>query len=166
MHVFSRLWTIQDLLFNHRDSSLGDRVDGRLQPYVQPVHTATMSPRSTLTAATLTLLLGSASANGLILYGIKANGFKFSPEIVYANVGDILEFHFEQYNHSVVMGDWNTACAPAKTGGFYSGFIPSIEPQSENVRPPNFIPTPQPVYATKIDTHATVDLFPRPHQQH
>jgi len=54
----------------------------------------------------------------------------FEPNTTTAASGDILEFHFVEGNHSVVMGDFSDACQPAKTGGFYSGFFAV---QSESV---------------------------------
>lgn len=52
------------------------------------------------------------------------NGLAFTPDSTKANVGDVLEFHFHPINHSVVMGDKNHPCAPAASGGFFSGFMP------------------------------------------
>lgn len=53
------------------------------------------------------------------------SGLSFSPNSVTASMGDTLEFHFFPQNHSVVMGDFNNACQPASSGGFYSGFMPT-----------------------------------------
>ena len=47
------------------------------------------------------------------------------------NLGDVLEFHFMPKNHSVVMGDFDSPCMPAASGGFSSGFLPTNS--SENV---------------------------------
>lgn len=49
---------------------------------------------------------------------------KFSPEIIEANIGDILEFRFHPQAHSVVLGDYYRPCSPAEHGGFFSGFVP------------------------------------------
>jgi len=46
----------------------------------------------------------------------------FEPNATTAAVGDILEFHFQPHNHSVLMGSFDQPCQPAKTGGWYSGF--------------------------------------------
>lgn len=59
------------------------------------------------------------------------NGFTFTPETVTAAKGDELEFHYHPLNHSVVMGDFSNACAPAPSGGFFSGFMPTSS--GENV---------------------------------
>jgi plastocyanin len=49
---------------------------------------------------------------------------KFDPDNVKAEKGDVLEFHFEPKNHSVVAGDYRYPCSPLQLGsGFYSGFI-------------------------------------------
>ncbi|KAK4445400.1 hypothetical protein QBC34DRAFT_472212 [Podospora aff. communis PSN243] len=65
--------------------------------------------------------------------GITARGSEFVPKTVQASVGDILVFHFEVNNHSVVMGDWSCPCAPvAAPAGFFSGFQPVPEGQKES----------------------------------
>jgi plastocyanin len=58
-------------------------------------------------------------------------GIVFSPNETKAAVGDVLEFHFVAGNHSVVQGDFDNACHPATTGGFFSGYFPAQN--SENV---------------------------------
>jgi len=51
---------------------------------------------------------------------------KFDPEEVEAEKGDVLEFHFEPKNHSVVAGDYRYPCSPLDMGtGFFSGFVPT-----------------------------------------
>lgn len=48
----------------------------------------------------------------------------FSPDSVTAKQGDILEFHFQARNHSVVAGDYTYPCSPLPVGsGFFSGFV-------------------------------------------
>ncbi|KAL7792564.1 hypothetical protein V8C37DRAFT_379893 [Trichoderma ceciliae] len=78
---------------------------------------------TTITTASLLALASHASAE-TIRIDVGENGFTFTPDSVTANVSDILEFHFHPQNHSVVMGDFENPCAPAKTGGFFSGFMP------------------------------------------
>ncbi|KAH6692393.1 AFG1-like ATPase-domain-containing protein [Plectosphaerella plurivora] len=48
----------------------------------------------------------------------------FSPEVVHASIGDVLEFRFYPQAHSVVQGDFDKPCAPVDHGGFFSGFVP------------------------------------------
>lgn len=62
---------------------------------------------------------------------IEGGNTYFKPSSVNASIGDVLEFHFLPNNHSVVMGDLSSACQPASTGGFYSGFLPASS--GENV---------------------------------
>lgn len=51
---------------------------------------------------------------------------KFDPEEIEAEKGDVLEFHFEPKNHSVVAGDYRYPCSPLELGtGFFSGFLPT-----------------------------------------
>lgn len=48
----------------------------------------------------------------------------FSPGSVKAKQGDILEFHFQSQNHSIVAGDYKYPCSPLPVGsGFFSGFV-------------------------------------------
>ncbi|OCK79598.1 hypothetical protein K432DRAFT_382938 [Lepidopterella palustris CBS 459.81] len=54
-------------------------------------------------------------------------GFKFDPDTITANVGDIIEFQFFPPNHSVVRAEYEYPCIPYEdTGphktGFFSGF--------------------------------------------
>ncbi|KAM0254385.1 hypothetical protein ACHAQJ_006854 [Trichoderma viride] len=78
---------------------------------------------TTLATAALLTLASHASAE-TIKIDVGENGFTFTPDSVTAQKGDILEFTFHPLNHSVVMGDFENPCAPAKTGGFFSGFMP------------------------------------------
>lgn len=48
----------------------------------------------------------------------------FDPSTVEAESGDIIEFHFEPANHSVVSGNYDFPCSPMQLGtGFFSGYI-------------------------------------------
>ena len=48
----------------------------------------------------------------------------FNPNSITAKKGDVLEFHFQSKNHSVVAGDYRYPCSPLPMGsGFYSGYI-------------------------------------------
>ncbi|RFU76553.1 hypothetical protein TARUN_5687 [Trichoderma arundinaceum] len=48
----------------------------------------------------------------------------FDPSTVKASDGDVLEFHFEAKNHTVVSGDYRYPCSPMELGtGFFSGFL-------------------------------------------
>ncbi|KAM0426155.1 hypothetical protein ACHAPT_008499 [Fusarium lateritium] len=59
---------------------------------------------------------------------------KFEPEEVKAEKGDILEFHFEPKNHSVVSGDYQYPCSPLNVGdGFFSGFVPTDDGTADKV---------------------------------
>lgn len=83
---------------------------------------------------TLLLALSAAAAAATIRVDVGEGGaFTFSPDTIKAGAGDTLDFHFYPLNHSVVMGDFSNPCAPAKTGGFFSGFMPVSS--GEAVRP-------------------------------
>ncbi|KID92372.1 extracellular serine-rich protein [Metarhizium guizhouense ARSEF 977] len=52
------------------------------------------------------------------------NDNTFNPNSVTAKKGDVLEFHFQPKNHSVVAGDYKYPCSPLPIGsGFFSGYI-------------------------------------------
>lgn len=70
------------------------------------------------------LALAASSNAATIRVDVGQDGFSYTPDTIKANVGDTLDFHFHPLNHSVVMGDFSNPCAPAKTGGFFSGFMP------------------------------------------
>ncbi|KAK0710081.1 hypothetical protein B0T26DRAFT_627022, partial [Lasiosphaeria miniovina] len=74
--------------------------------------------------AAAALVAGSAAETIRIDVGAN-NLLDFSPESTTAAVGDVLEFHFFRYfpSHDVAMGDFDSPCTPAKTGGFYSGIF-------------------------------------------
>ncbi|KAL6871740.1 hypothetical protein HDV57DRAFT_271959 [Trichoderma longibrachiatum] len=77
-----------------------------------------------LASAAIVALASHATAE-TIKIDVGPNGqFAFQPNNVKAKVGDVLSFTFHPLNHSVVMGDFANPCAPAKTGGFFSGFMP------------------------------------------
>ena len=57
----------------------------------------------------------------------------FTPNTTTAQPNDVLVYHFHTAtNHSVVAGDFDKPCAPAKAGGFFSGFF-STSGTGENV---------------------------------
>ncbi|KAF4445934.1 extracellular serine-rich protein [Fusarium austroafricanum] len=59
---------------------------------------------------------------------------KFDPEEVKAEKGDVLEFHFEPKNHSVVAGDYRYPCSPLDMGtGFFSGFVPTDDGSANKI---------------------------------
>lgn len=56
--------------------------------------------------------------------------FRFEPNIITAEVGDYVEFHFGPKNHSVARGSFSKACAPSHDDGFFSGYLPVEEGES------------------------------------
>ncbi|KAF7552966.1 hypothetical protein G7046_g7253 [Stylonectria norvegica] len=59
---------------------------------------------------------------------------KFDPDSIDAEKGDVLEFHFEPQNHSVVAGDYQYPCSPVDLGtGFFSGFVDSSDGDADKV---------------------------------
>jgi plastocyanin len=75
-----------------------------------------------LAAATASVAM---AATHMVMVG--ESGLTFSPQMVTAAVGDVVEFQFYPKNHSVVAGDMTKGCTPMSstgTSGFYSGFMP------------------------------------------
>ena len=66
-------------------------------------------------------------------------GLVFNPEIVTADVGDLLQFSYYPLNHSVAQGSLSAPCQPL-AGGVYSGFMP-VE-TGEGVGPRSILSTP------------------------
>lgn len=65
-----------------------------------------------------------AAANAKVVKITATSDNKFNPDSATAESGDILEFHFESSNHSVVAGDYQYPCSPLQLGtGFFSGFV-------------------------------------------
>ncbi|KAL6890415.1 hypothetical protein GGI43DRAFT_387617 [Trichoderma evansii] len=90
--------------------------------------------RATTLATAAVLALASHGSAETIKIQVGANGeLAFSPDSVTAKVNDVLEFHFNPLNHSVVMGDFANPCQPAKTGGFFSGFQPVSSGEADQV---------------------------------
>ncbi|KAJ6786221.1 hypothetical protein PWT90_05755 [Aphanocladium album] len=61
------------------------------------------------------------------------DGLSFTPDVIKADKGDTLDFHFYPQKHSVVLGDKDKACSPAASNVFYSGFIPSSSGEAVEV---------------------------------
>ncbi|KAG9236878.1 hypothetical protein BJ875DRAFT_493761 [Amylocarpus encephaloides] len=99
---------------------------GLAQQYSSP-SSAPASQTSSVPAATHTVSVG-------------AEGHRFSPETITANVGDIVEYRFYPLNHSVARADYRAACIPYEFSGpgrtgFWSKFFPiAVIPTS----PPTF----------------------------
>lgn len=67
----------------------------------------------------------------------------FEPEVIRAEIGELIQFQFYPVNHSVVRAAFDAPCVPIEdtefangTTGFYSGFMP-VSPDSTMV---SFIP--------------------------
>ncbi|RFU34272.1 hypothetical protein B7463_g2051, partial [Scytalidium lignicola] len=84
------------------------------------------------TTLAVALLAGAVSAQTTHRVDVGPNGqLVFSPDSIVAAVGDIVEYHFNPKNHSVVQGAFNTPCQTGSvTDGFFSGFMPT--PSGEN----------------------------------
>lgn len=98
-------------------------------------HTHCIQEQPIIMPSTKCLFAMAACVSGLV----SAEVFKvtaqmsghFKPDTLRAKVGDVIEFHFEATNHSVVSGDYHNACAPMNLGtGFFSGFFPTENKQS------------------------------------
>jgi plastocyanin len=60
-------------------------------------------------------------------------GLKFEPDNVFANVGEVIEWHFLPANHSVVESSFGAPCKPRNAESFFSGFFPTPSGQNPEV---------------------------------
>ncbi len=97
-----------------------------------------------LPASTAALLLAGAglATAATIPVSVGKNGLTFDPSTIHASVGDVVEFHYWPLNHSVVAGDFSSACRPASSGGFFSGFFPTKAGTVNVCSPAPFPPHP------------------------
>ena len=91
------------------------------------------------------LATASLAAASTIPVLVGKTGLTFEPNMIHANVGDVIEFQFYAKNHSVVAGDFTAGCRPASSGGFYSGFFPTAA-GIVNVHP-------RPLFSYKTPSH-------------
>lgn len=70
---------------------------------------------------------------------ITAKDNTFNPDSTTADKGDVLEFHFEGSEHSVVAGDYQYPCSPLQIDtGFFSGLVDGSSVRSLLFRPNGF----------------------------
>lgn len=74
-------------------------------------------------ASLLPLILLPLSFAKNISIGVGQGGLVFNPNVVTADVGDLLQFAFYPKDHSVAQSSYSAPCQPL-TGGVYSGFMP------------------------------------------
>ncbi|KAH6895353.1 hypothetical protein B0T10DRAFT_557574 [Thelonectria olida] len=87
---------------------------------------------SLLAALTFATLAALTSAKTIKITATSDN--TFDPNSLEADKNDVLEFHFEAKNHSVVAGDYQYPCSPLDLGsGFFSGFIPTASGTADKV---------------------------------
>ncbi|KAF8584491.1 hypothetical protein K439DRAFT_1653201 [Ramaria rubella] len=68
-------------------------------------------------------LLVSAHQVHQVVVGSNTGALTFTPEAIFANPGDVVNFQFQQKNHSVVRSSFANPCGPA-ADGFNSGYMP------------------------------------------
>ncbi|KAH7017628.1 hypothetical protein EDB80DRAFT_705461 [Ilyonectria destructans] len=85
--------------------------------------------KAALTSAALAYL---ANAKTIKITATSDN--TFDPDSIDADKNDVLEFHFEAKNHSVVAGDYQYPCSPLELGtGFFSGFVSTDDGTADKV---------------------------------
>jgi len=104
------------------------------------VHTA--QPEYTPPSYTASAVYGGGSAPVVheVIVGGDA-GLVYTPEFIYAAVGDIVEFHFQKQNHSVTQSTFAKPCVK-KLDGIDSGLTPN----------PNNTIVPHPIFKYTVDT--------------
>lgn len=78
----------------------------------------------------LALLAALAGPTTAAKISVSIGSLEFTPDTITAEVGDIVEFNFFPVNNSVILSDFDTPCAPARTGGFNSGFFATSSGQN------------------------------------
>jgi hypothetical protein len=61
------------------------------------------------------------------------NGLHFEPENVVAEIGDLVEVHFNPFQHSFAQSSFSSPCKPQDDQAIYSGFMPSAQGENPNV---------------------------------
>ncbi|OCK83638.1 hypothetical protein K432DRAFT_261935, partial [Lepidopterella palustris CBS 459.81] len=61
------------------------------------------------------------------------NGLHFEPENIVAEIGDLVEVHFNPKNHSFAQSSFANPCKPIGDNAFFSGFQPTEGKESENI---------------------------------
>jgi plastocyanin len=61
-------------------------------------------------------------------------GLRFEPNNIFAEIGDIVEYHYLPKNHSVAQSSFANPCVPSGDDAFFSGFMPTADgTQNANV---------------------------------
>ncbi|KAH8811192.1 plastocyanin-like domain-containing protein [Xylogone sp. PMI_703] len=60
-------------------------------------------------------------------------GPHFDPDNIFAEIGDVVEWHFLPKNHSVAQSYFTDPCAPKSETSFFSGFHPVAEGRAPDV---------------------------------
>ncbi|KAI0824203.1 hypothetical protein BC628DRAFT_1411131 [Trametes gibbosa] len=86
-------------------------------------------------AARLSFALALASSAAAKVYDIQVGdatgALTYSPEAIFANVGDQVVFHFHQKNHTATQSSFAAPCSPL-AGGLDSGFMPVAPNVTDN----------------------------------
>jgi hypothetical protein len=61
------------------------------------------------------------------------NGLRFEPENIVAQVGDLVEVHFNPMNHSFAQSSFASPCKPLNDNAIFSGFMPTMSGENPNV---------------------------------
>jgi len=85
---------------------------------------------SSTSAPASTTASGSSSVQTV---NVGQNGFSFSPNILTADVGSTIEFHFFPPGHSVSQSNFANPCVPINDTAFFSGEVDVASGESSNV---------------------------------
>jgi plastocyanin len=86
-----------------------------------------------MATSSMAMAAGAVMTHTVIVGG--AAGLLYTPDVVYAAVGDVVEFQFMQQNHTVTQSSFAEPCK-ALAGGADSGFM--ANPNNTVVPPPVF----------------------------
>jgi len=60
------------------------------------------------------------------------NGLHFEPENIVAEIGDLIEVHFNPMNHSFAQSSFSKPCVPISDDAIFSGFQPTTSGEAPN----------------------------------
>ncbi|KAF2437071.1 hypothetical protein EJ08DRAFT_644599 [Tothia fuscella] len=90
-----------------------------------------MPTGTTYTPPTGIISAGPNAATHRVIAGF--NGLRFEPENIVAEVGDLVEVHFNPMNHSFAQSSFAEPCKPINDNAIFSGFMPTPNGENPNV---------------------------------
>jgi hypothetical protein len=91
---------------------------------------ASALPTATTPQDASATLVPRSGATHRVLAGF--NGLRFEPENIVAEIGDLIEVHFNPANHSFAQSSFLKPCVPLSNDAIFSGFQPTANGEAPN----------------------------------